>query len=180
MRVRLTEDHSPYWNYQVVNLRKGQSVNGDLARYLLSTGGPVEAADDEARDVEAQMAAGDSDDLGQRESDVGRPLPGTLGDEPPVNGSADDVLDWVGHDQERAARAIGAETERDEPREDLLERLRQIHQPGSADAYPDGGSAEDIKAWVGEDPERAQTALDAEEQRDKPRSTLTAHLKKLL
>lgn len=177
MRVRLTQDHRPYWNYQVVNLKGGEVVTGDLARYLLSTDGPVEAEDDEAREM--QMASEAGDELGQRESDVGRPLPGTRGDEPPVNGSADDILDWVGHDQERAARAIGAEEERDEPREDLLDRLRQLHQPGAADAYPDGGSAEDVKSWVGDDPERARTALEAEEARDKPRSTLTAHLKKL-
>ncbi|MCX5137583.1 hypothetical protein OOK06_36560 [Streptomyces sp. NBC_00340] len=177
MRARLTADHRPYWNYQVIPLTKDTVVTGDLARYLISTGGPVAAEDDDAKeliDVTAEEAQG----LGHREGDIGRPLPDTIGDQPPA-GSEQDVLDWVGHDQERAARAIGAEEDSAEPREELLERLRQIHHPGPGDAYPEGGSAEEVKAWVGEDAERARTALEAEEARDKPRAGLSAHLKKL-
>lgn len=46
------------------------------------------------------------------------------------------------------------------------------------DAVPDG-SAEVVLGWVAEDRERAARALKAEQARDKPRSTLTAHLEKL-
>jgi hypothetical protein len=39
--------------------------------------------------------------------------------------------------------------------------------------------AADILAWVGEDPDRASEALDAELAKDKPRSTLVKQLEKL-
>lgn len=180
MRVRLTEDHRPYWNYQVVELKKGQEATGDLARYLISTGGPVEAADDEAKEL-AEAPAEESGGTAPREGEAGRPLADTVGDQPPVDGTIEDVLTWVGSDQERAARAIDAEEEFEEPREELVERLREIARPGPGDSaeYPEGGSAEAVKTWVGEDQERAQYALDAEEARDKPRSTLVTHLKKI-
>lgn len=40
-------------------------------------------------------------------------------------------------------------------------------------------NAADVLAWVGEDPERAAEALEAEQAKDKPRSTLVAALTKL-
>lgn len=40
-------------------------------------------------------------------------------------------------------------------------------------------TAADVLAWVGEDPERAGEALDAELAKDKPRSTLVKQLEKL-
>jgi hypothetical protein len=39
--------------------------------------------------------------------------------------------------------------------------------------------ADDVLAWVGEDPERAAVALAAEQAKDKPRSTLVKQLEKL-
>lgn len=39
--------------------------------------------------------------------------------------------------------------------------------------------ADDVLAWVGEDPERAAEALAAEQAKDKPRSTLVKQLEKL-
>lgn len=43
---------------------------------------------------------------------------------------------------------------------------------------PDG-SANDVLAWVGDDPARAALAVEAEQKRDKPRSTLVAALEKI-
>jgi hypothetical protein len=43
----------------------------------------------------------------------------------------------------------------------------------------DASTAAEVLAWVGEDPERAAEALDAEEAAEKPRSTLVKQLKKL-
>jgi hypothetical protein len=40
-------------------------------------------------------------------------------------------------------------------------------------------SAQHVLAWVGDDPERAAEALVAEEEKDKPRSTLVKSLEKL-
>lgn len=42
------------------------------------------------------------------------------------------------------------------------------------------GTRPEIMAWVGEDKERAQRALDAENANDKPRKTLVADLEALL
>jgi hypothetical protein len=46
---------------------------------------------------------------------------------------------------------------------------------GSADGVPDG-TAGDVLAWVGDNPQRARQALDAEQQRDKPRKGVVARL----
>lgn len=43
----------------------------------------------------------------------------------------------------------------------------------------DASTAAEVLAWVGEDPERAAEALEAEEAADKPRSTLVKQLTKL-
>ncbi|MFL6141582.1 MAG: hypothetical protein ACJ72N_06905 [Labedaea sp.] len=44
---------------------------------------------------------------------------------------------------------------------------------------PDG-NAEQVQTWVGDDPDRARRALDAERQREQPRSGLTGHLEKVV
>jgi hypothetical protein len=53
-------------------------------------------------------------------------------------------------------------------------------EPTVATAVGDGGvptgTAGDVLAWVGEEPDRARLALDAEQQRDRPRSTLIRDL----
>jgi hypothetical protein len=57
-----------------------------------------------------------------------------------------------------------------------VEATEPIPPPaGSADGVP-GGSAGDVLAWVGDDPARARQALDAEQQRDKPRKGVVARL----
>jgi hypothetical protein len=48
---------------------------------------------------------------------------------------------------------------------------------GGGDGVPDG-TAEEVRAWVGDDKERAAQALVAEQNRDKPRSTLIDQLTK--
>jgi hypothetical protein len=46
------------------------------------------------------------------------------------------------------------------------------------DTVPDGAAAE-VLTWVGDDPTRAATALTAEQQRERPRTTLITALEKL-
>lgn len=48
----------------------------------------------------------------------------------------------------------------------------------SGDEVPDG-TVDEVKEWVGDDPEKAQKALDAENESDTPRSTLVDHLEGL-
>jgi len=50
--------------------------------------------------------------------------------------------------------------------------------PPDPDAVPDGTAA-DVLAWVGDDHDKAAKALEAEQAREKPRSTLVAALEKL-
>lgn len=50
--------------------------------------------------------------------------------------------------------------------------------PDESGEVPTGG-AKEILAWVGDDPHKARQALDAEQEREKPRSTLVATLTKL-
>lgn len=44
---------------------------------------------------------------------------------------------------------------------------------------PDDATVDEVKAWVGDDPDRARQALDAEQQRDKPRTTLVDALERV-
>lgn len=48
------------------------------------------------------------------------------------------------------------------------------------EVFVPGGSVADVMDWVGDDVERAQAALDVEQAKDKPRSTLVAQLEGLL
>lgn len=57
-----------------------------------------------------------------------------------------------------------------------------VVEPQTAPAeaeQPPTGSAGDVLAWVGDDPDRARAALDAERQRAKPRTSLIAKLGRL-
>ncbi|GAA4626630.1 hypothetical protein GCM10023196_035640 [Actinoallomurus vinaceus] len=42
------------------------------------------------------------------------------------DGNADAVLDWVGEDRDRAARALEVEVEREHPRSTLVSKLRKL------------------------------------------------------
>lgn len=68
------------------------------------------------------------------------------------------------------------------------EVLAKITNPAAFQSEPtpvpepdwESASVEDVKAWVGESPERAQQALDYEGERDKPRTTLVTHLEAVI
>lgn len=68
------------------------------------------------------------------------------------------------------------------PAEDPPESAPEAEgSPGadSGDQVPDG-PAKDVLAWVGDDSDRAVAALEAEEARDQPRTTLVAALEKVV
>ncbi|WP_051326000.1 hypothetical protein [Glycomyces tenuis] len=65
----------------------------------------------------------------------------------------------------------------------LVQEPAPVNPPATQNPAPDGqheavpdGKAEEVLAWVGDDPSRAQGAIDAEQQREKPRKTLLAKL----
>jgi hypothetical protein len=54
-----------------------------------------------------------------------------------------------------------------------------LPQDSQLDGDVPQGNAEEVLAWVGDDPDRARQALDAEQARDKPRTGVAAKLTKL-
>lgn len=63
-----------------------------------------------------------------------------------------------------------------------MQAVRRSPKVEEVDPFKDvpSGSVKDIEEWVGEDSEKAQLALDAEAERDKPRTSLFARLEGLL
>jgi hypothetical protein len=79
----------------------------------------------------------------------------------PCDGEAEDL-----------AQALADEDQGDAPEETEPD---DDQTPASLDIT---GSVPDVLAWVGDDPERAQEALAAEQAQDRPRSTLVKQLEK--
>jgi hypothetical protein len=86
--------------------------------------------------------------------------------------------------------ATGSPVKRIDPEpEPVTEDGDQEHEPVTDDGGPGADSpsgeldidatADEVMAWVDEDPDRAVQALEAEQARDKPRSTLVKKLEKL-
>lgn len=110
MRVKVLEDFSPYYNYGLVPLAKGEEVSGGLALFLLETGSTVEPVDDDAK---AWRPAG-------HEPEPELPV------ELDIEASASSVLAWVGEDPERAAEALAAEQAKEKPRSTLVKALEKL------------------------------------------------------
>lgn len=106
MPAIVTDDCRVYYGYNVQELTRGQVIpDGEFAIYLLTTGAPVVEQTDTTGDV--------------------------TGDGVP-DGTAKDVLDWVGSDQGRAARALEAERGRDKPRSTLIADLERLSGGGGS------------------------------------------------
>jgi hypothetical protein len=112
MQATVQDDLRFYWNYRVCELPKGEIVTGDLAVYLLKEGTSVEPLDDEAR----ALLEGEAPE---------EPTPGPAA-ELDIDGTAADVLAWVGEDRERAAEALAAEQAKDKPRSTLVKQLEKL------------------------------------------------------
>lgn len=103
MAVVVTETSRAWWNYQVHDLTAGDIVpDGEFATHLLATGAPVVVQTDTTPDVN--------------------------GDGVP-DGTAKDVLAWVGDDPARASLALEAEGRRETPRKTLTAELEKLSTP---------------------------------------------------
>ncbi|MEV4246969.1 hypothetical protein AB0J63_26595 [Streptosporangium canum] len=100
MRIRARETIRAYWNYQIHELEEGQVVKGGLADYL---------AGDPRVDV----------------LDAPAPAPASS-NELDIDGTINEVLNWVGDDPVRAEQAREAESAKEKPRSTLLTRLNEI------------------------------------------------------
>lgn len=107
----------------------------------------------------------------------------------PDNNSGGFVYMRSGAERE-ADRAAEVESEVEPETEDEAENLEdapaQEPEPqdeledGVDDGYPEDGTIPDVKAWVGDDLDRAEAALAAEMEKDPPRVTLVEYLENLL
>lgn len=117
MRARVLENISPYWNYGIHPLKEGDEVEGELAAYLVSTRSPVEPLDDDARAL-----------LEPREEQDETPPPPP--EELDIDGTAAEILAWVGEDQDRAKEALEAEQAKEKPRSTLVKQLEKLAGSG--------------------------------------------------
>lgn len=145
MQVTADRDFAAVRNCQMIEIKAGQQLEGDLARYLLTTGAPVSSVDDEAEaalrtaveargpgseDLDApvspveETAEGEAEDVGEVELDI--------------DAKIDDVLAWVGEDPVRARTAWDAEVAKgDKARTTLLGKLEEI---AATEDDPDSGA----------------------------------------
>lgn len=112
MRVRMLQPTTAYWNYEVREFGEGEEFEGALARHLASN-----APAGSVKVLEAD------------------PGPAQEPDRPPaelnIDGTAQDVLAWVGDDPDRAGEALAAEQAKDKPRSTLVKQLEKL--AGSAE-----------------------------------------------
>ncbi|MFF7191773.1 hypothetical protein ACFZAR_43030 [Streptomyces sp. NPDC008222] len=122
MRARVVKEFEAYWNYAVTLFREGAELDGDLARHCVDNApkGHVEVveADPEPPAPKQDAGAGDGGE--------GVPDGSGSGDEPPVDGTIDALMEWVGDSQERAAQALEAEQAKDKPRSTVVKRLTAL------------------------------------------------------
>jgi hypothetical protein len=118
MRVRVLEDIRAYWEYAVRDFRKGEELLGDLARHIAANapGGTVELLESDPAPAPVQVPDPDP-------APSAGPGGSPADDVPPVDGTIDDLMTWVGDDKDRAARALIAEQAKDKPRSTVVKRL---------------------------------------------------------
>jgi hypothetical protein len=119
MRVRVVKQFTAYWNYAITEFREGAELEGEQARHFLdnTSHGSLEILQ---ADPEPEPAPEKPEQLEQ--STQG----GSGGDEPPVDGTIDDLMAWVDGDPTRAAKALEAEQAKDKPRSTVVKRLSAL------------------------------------------------------
>jgi hypothetical protein len=114
MRVRVLQPTRSYWNYEVREFGEGDELEGDLARHLAAN----------APEGAVKVTEADPEPEPEPEAPPEAPeVPDPGGDEPPVDGTIDDLMAWVNDDRERAAAALTAEQAKDKPRSTVVKRL---------------------------------------------------------
>lgn len=115
MRVRVLKEFTAYWNYSVTQFNEGAELDGELARHVA----------DNAPEGSVEVVEADPEpEPGPKEPPADPVLP--EGDEPPVDGTIDDLMAWVDDDPARAARALEAEQAKDKPRSTVVKRLTTL------------------------------------------------------
>lgn len=117
MRVRMLQPTTAYWNYEVRRFGEGEEFDGDLARHLAANA-PADSVEVLESDPEPEP---DGDDPGGDADEDGAP-PAELD----IDGTAQQVLAWVGDDPDRAEEALAAEQAKDKPRSTLVKQLEKL------------------------------------------------------
>ena len=114
MRVRVVKQFTAYWNYAVTQFNEGAELEGEQARHFADNApdGSVEVIEEDPEPAPEPVPEKSSE-----------PAPADDGDEPPVDGTIDDLMTWVDGDKDRAARALAAEQAKDKPRSTVIKRL---------------------------------------------------------
>lgn len=94
-------------------------------------------------------------------------------DAPLAQGHSEDLAAEVKEAADEQKQQVEEERDTDE----VTARTPGDHAGSDSDqtGVPDG-TVEEVKDWVGDDPDRAQQALDAENARPTPRTSLVTHL----
>lgn len=117
MRVRMLKTAKGYWNYAVQEFKEGEEFFGDLARHLA----------DNTPEGSVKVLEADPEPEPEPKTPVEPPeTPDPDGDEPPVDGTIDDLMAWVNDDRERAGAALAAEQAKDKPRSTVVKRLTSM------------------------------------------------------
>lgn len=126
MRVRIAKPFTAYWNYEVRPFAQDEEFVGDIARHLADNG-PDESVEVLEADPEPEVEVEEEEEPDEdpnEDPETEEPEPA---DEPlPADGTATDVLSWVGDDPERAAEALAVEQAKDKPRSTLVKQLEKL------------------------------------------------------
>lgn len=105
MRVVAEEAFTFFYNHAPVTVAEGDTIESDIAVFLLRSGCAVRPDDDEAEQVLAEAGRPDPGD------DAAQPAPDDNVDPDAVpDGTIEVILEWVGDDADRARAARDAET----------------------------------------------------------------------
>ena len=115
MRVRVLKQFTAYWNYAVTQFHEGAELEGEQARHFA----------DNAPEGSVEVVEADPEPAPERPKKPESPA-APASDEPPVDGTIDDLMAWVDGDAERAAQALEAEQAKDKPRSTVVKRLSAL------------------------------------------------------
>lgn len=154
MRVRVTaKSTSAYWNYSVQTWPEGTVLDGELARHLADNAkADVEVLDDDRK--EARAAAAHAAEMAKQKPP------------PPGDDDSNTVQPGTGDSSDPA-------------NPEVPQTPPGLEGPADPDAPPMDGTADDLFKWIDGDPEKAGRALEAEQAKDKPRSTVVKRLSAL-
>lgn len=121
MRVRVVRRFQAYWNYGVHSWEPGDELQGELAQHLVDNApaGTVEVTEADPEPEPGPAAPQEPEGAPETDTEA-------EGDGPPVDGTAEQLMAWVGDEPGRASLALAAEQAKDKPRSTVVKRLAAL------------------------------------------------------